>query len=66
MLVRIEGAFATIADIEALQIPTQNGGKVRLDQVARVTIESLTRYGAVTSDGESEAVQGLVIGPKRR
>ncbi len=62
MLVRIEGAFATIADIEALQIPTQNGGKVRLDQVARVTIESLTRYGAVTSDGESEAVQGLVIG----
>lgn len=62
MLVRIEGAFAKIADIEALQIPTQNGGKVRLDQVARVTIESLTRYGAVTSDGESEAVQGLVIG----
>lgn len=62
MLVRIEGAFATIADIEALQILTQNGGKVRLDQVARVTIESLTRYGAVTSDGESEAVQGLVIG----
>ncbi len=62
MLVRIEGAFTTIADIESLQIPTQAGEKVRLDQVARVTNGSLTRYGAVTSDGESEAVQGLVIG----
>ncbi len=62
MLVRIEGALTTIADIESLQIPTQTGEKVRLDQVARVTTGSLTRYGAVTSDGESEAVQGLVIG----
>lgn len=62
MLVRIEGAFATIADIEALQIPTHGGEKVRLDQIARVTMGSLTRYGAVTSDGENEAVQGLVIG----
>ena len=62
MLVRIEGALTTIADIESLQIPTQAGEKVRLDQVATVTNGSLTRYGAVTSDGESEAVQGLVIG----
>ena len=62
MLVRIEGALTTIADIESLQIPTQAGEKVRLNQVATVTNGSLTRYGAVTSDGESEAVQGLVIG----
>ena len=62
MLVRVEGALASIADIEALQIATQDGEWVRLDQVAVVKMGSLTRYGAVTADGQSEAVQGLVIG----
>lgn len=62
MLVRVEGALSSIEDIESLQIPTQRGASVRLDQVASVNIGALTRYGAVTADGESEAVQGLVIG----
>lgn len=62
MLVRVEGAISSIADIESLQIPTQHGTYVRLDEVASVNMGSLTRYGVVTADGESEAVQGLVIG----
>jgi cobalt-zinc-cadmium resistance protein CzcA len=62
MLVRVEGALTTISDIESLQIRGQNGQTVRLDQVASVNIGSLTRYGAVSADGRSEAVEGLVIG----
>ena len=34
---------------------------LRLGDVATVRIGSLTRYGAVTKDGEGEAVQGLVL-----
>lgn len=62
MLVRVEGALGGEADIGALQIPVASGGFVRLDQIARIDMGSLTRYGAVTADGESEAVQGLAIG----
>ena len=62
MLVRVEGALTAIPDIESLQIETRSGDKVRLDQVATVNMGRLTRYGAVSADGKSEAVEGLVIG----
>ena len=35
---------------------------VRVSDVADVRIGSLTRYGAVTRDGEAETVEGLVLG----
>jgi len=62
MLVRIEGALTTIPDIESLQVETHNGNTVRLDQVASVNMGALTRYGAVSADGQAEAVEGIVIG----
>ncbi len=62
MLVRVEGALTSVEDIGSLQIPSSHSSSVRLDQIADVNMGSLTRYGAVTADGESEAVQGLVIG----
>ena len=38
------------------------GAAVRLGDVAEIRTGSLTRYGAVTRNGEGEAVQGLVLG----
>lgn len=62
MLVRVAGAVTDASDIEQIQIATSYGTRVALSQVAAVSSGSLERYGSVTADGKSEAVQGLVIG----
>ena len=62
LIVRIVGAVQTVADLEAQVIPRRDGGVVRLGDVARVSMGSLTRYGAVSMDGKGEAVEGIVIG----
>ena len=43
-------------------VRVENGTPIRVSDVATVQICSITRYGAVTQDGESEAVEGLVLG----
>jgi cobalt-zinc-cadmium resistance protein CzcA len=62
LIVRIVGAVQTVADLEAQVITHRDGGVVRLGDVARVSMGSLTRYGAVSMDGKGEAVEGIVIG----
>ena len=62
LLVRSEGGFKTIEDIENTVVRTDHGMSVRVADVATVRIGSLTRYGAVTSNGKHETVQGLVLG----
>ena len=62
LIVRIVGAVQTVADLEAQVITRRDGGVVRLGDVARVSMGSLTRYGAVSMDGNGEAVEGIVIG----
>ncbi len=62
LIVRIVGAVQTVADLEAQVITRHDGGVVRLGDVARVSMGSLTRYGAVSMDGKGEAVEGIVIG----
>ena len=60
LIVRVEGALQTPEDIAA--IPLRAGPPLlRIGDVAQVRVESLTRYGAVTRDGEGEAVQGIVV-----
>jgi heavy metal efflux system protein len=61
LVVRAEGAIRTPADLEQVVLKTENGRVLRIRDVASVGIGSLTRYGGVTKDGESEAVQGLVL-----
>src|SRR5215470_8259653 len=61
-LVRIEGSIRTIEDIRQIVIDTKDGIPIRVKDVARVQIGSLTRYGAVTADGRGETVEGLVLG----
>ncbi|MCP4619438.1 MAG: efflux RND transporter permease subunit, partial [Bradyrhizobium sp.] len=46
---------------QSLVIASRDGRIVRLGDVASVGSGSLTRYGAVTKNGNAEAVEGLVI-----
>ena len=62
LLVRAEGAFKTIEDIQNTIVRSEAGVPVRVAEVAEVRIGSLTRYGAVTRNGKGEAVEGLVLG----
>ena len=62
LLVRVDGRIRTLDDVRAIVIGERNAIPVRVGEVAEVRIGSLTRYGAVTRNGEGETVQGLVLG----
>lgn len=62
LVVRVEGAIQTLDDLRAVRLTTSRNTKVQLDDVATVRYGALTRYGAVTHDGQGEAVEGLVLG----
>lgn len=62
LLVRAEGAIATLEDVRAIVVKAAAGQIVRIGDIADVRVGALTRYGAVTRNGEGEAVQGLVLG----
>ncbi|OZA05133.1 MAG: CusA/CzcA family heavy metal efflux RND transporter, partial [Methylophilaceae bacterium 17-44-8] len=62
LLVRAEGAFNTIEDVSNTVVRSEQGMPVKIADVATVRIGTLTRYGAVTSNGQGEVVEGLVLG----
>ncbi len=62
LLVRAEGALASLADVAAVVVRSRDGRVVRVGDVAEVRLGSLTRYGAVTESGRGEAVEGLALG----
>lgn len=64
LLVRTEGNLTTIKDIENLIVTYQNQKPVQVKDLAKVEIDALYRNGGVTKDGQSEAVQGLVMALK--
>ncbi len=61
IVVRSIGSAQTVSDIANLVIRETDGGVLRIGDVARVKLGSLTRYGSVTRDGEGEAVEGIVV-----
>jgi cobalt-zinc-cadmium resistance protein CzcA len=62
LLVRAEGGFKTIEDVQNTIVRSEQGMSVKISDVADVRIGSITRYGAVTSNGKGESVEGLVLG----
>ncbi len=62
LLVRSEGRITDLEDVRAIVVHVHDGTPVRLGDVANVRIGEVTRYGAVSQNGEAEAVQGLVLG----
>jgi cobalt-zinc-cadmium resistance protein CzcA len=61
LVVRVEGAIETPADLKQIVLRSEGGKVLRLQDVASVGIGNLTRLGGVTKDGKGEAVEGLVL-----
>lgn len=61
LIVRAVGAITSLEDLSSVVVRTREGTVLRVGDVATVGMGSLTRYGAVTKNGQGEAVQGLVI-----
>ncbi|WP_319381119.1 CusA/CzcA family heavy metal efflux RND transporter [Thiomicrorhabdus sp.] len=64
LLVRTQGNLNSIADIENTVVVYQNDVAIKVGDLATVKIDSIYRNGAVTQNGHSEAVQGLVMALK--
>ncbi|MBI5007655.1 MAG: efflux RND transporter permease subunit [Nitrosomonadales bacterium] len=62
LLVRAEGSIRTLQDVGNIVVASPGNNPIRVSDIAQVRIGSLTRYGVVTMDGKSEAVEGLVLG----
>ena len=62
LLVRSQGRIETLSDLAQIVVVVRDGIPVRVADVSEVRLGSITRYGAVTQDGQSEAVQGLILG----
>ena len=61
LIVRAEGRIKTLADVSTIVVDNKNGIPITVGDVAEVKIGALTRYGAVSKNGEGEAVTGLVL-----
>jgi cobalt-zinc-cadmium resistance protein CzcA len=61
LIVRATGAIANLDDLAAVVVRSGANGVVRVGDVASVRTGALTRYGAVTRNGQGEAVEGLVM-----
>ncbi len=61
LLVRTTGQLRGADDIRAVTVAAREGVPVHIGDVAEVRVNSLTRYGAVTADGEGEVVTGLAL-----
>ncbi|MGA9087743.1 MAG: CusA/CzcA family heavy metal efflux RND transporter, partial [Bradyrhizobium sp.] len=62
LLVRTEGNVRSLDDLRNIVVASRESGVVRIGDVARLEMGSITRYGVVTKDGQGEAVEGLVLG----
>jgi cobalt-zinc-cadmium resistance protein CzcA len=62
LLVRAEGNVKNLQDVRNIVVASPNANPIRISDVAKVRIGSLTRYGTVTKNGQGEAVEGLVLG----
>jgi len=61
LIVRAEGRIKTLDDIGVIAVDNRNGVPITVGDVATIKIGALTRYGAVSKNGEGEAVTGLVL-----
>ncbi len=62
LLVRTEGSIRTLDDVAEIVVKPDPVQPVRVGDVAEVQFGAVTRYGAVTANGDGEIVEGLVLG----
>ncbi|MFA6164675.1 MAG: CusA/CzcA family heavy metal efflux RND transporter, partial [Methylobacter sp.] len=61
LIVRAEGRIKTLADVATIVVDNSGGIPITVGDVAEIKIGALTRYGAVSKNGEGESVTGLVL-----
>jgi len=61
LIVRAEGRIKTLDDVSVIVVANKDSVPVTVGDVAEIKIGALTRYGAVSKNGEGEAVTGLVL-----
>ncbi len=61
LIVRAEGRIKTLDDVGIIVVDNKNGIPITVGDVATIKIGALTRYGAVSKNGEGEAATGLVL-----
>jgi len=61
LVVRAEGRITGENDIRDIVIAQQHGVPIRVQDVAQVRVGALTRYGAVSKDGNGESVTGVIL-----
>ncbi|MFZ2449387.1 MAG: CusA/CzcA family heavy metal efflux RND transporter [Methylovulum miyakonense] len=61
LIVRAEGRLKTLDDVRSLVVDNRNGIPVTVGDIAEIKIGALTRYGAVSKNGDGESVTGLVL-----
>ncbi|MCL2590265.1 MAG: CusA/CzcA family heavy metal efflux RND transporter, partial [Betaproteobacteria bacterium] len=61
LLVRGQGNIVSLDDLGNIVVTQKNGQVTRISDVGTVRTGMLTRYGAVTKDGQGEAVEALVL-----
>lgn len=62
LTVRVEGRIKNEQDIKSIVVANQNGQPVKVEDIAEVRVGALTRYGAVSMNGQGEAVTAVVLG----
>jgi heavy metal efflux system protein len=60
-LVRGEGLVSSLDDIRSIVLDSREGTPIRIQDVAQVRFAPMLRQGAVTRDGDREAVIGMVM-----
>ncbi|MDO8843168.1 efflux RND transporter permease subunit [Methylicorpusculum sp.] len=61
LIVRAEGRIKTQEDIRNIVVSNDQGTPIRVGDIAEIRTGSMTRYGAVSKNGEGESVTGLVL-----
>jgi cobalt-zinc-cadmium resistance protein CzcA len=61
LIVRAEGRIKNEQDVKAIVVAQHEGLPIRVEDIAEVRIGALTRYGAVSKDGNGEAVTAVVL-----
>ena len=61
LLIRSEGRIKTLHDVRSIVVDHSQGTPITIGDIAQVKIGALTRYGAVSQNGEGEVVEGLVL-----
>lgn len=61
LIVRAEGRIKTLDDVGIIVVDSKNSVPITISDVATIRIGALTRYGAVSKNGQGEAVTGLVL-----